>query len=48
MGLDPKVINNQKDNLEGIKKLFSEGKEDTAFSLFFRTFPMCLPYRARL
>jgi len=37
----------QKDNLERVRKLIQEGKEDFAFSLFFRTFPSCLPHRSR-
>ena len=48
IGFNPKIINNQKDNLESIKNLIKEGKEDTAFSLFFRTFPTCLPHRSQL
>ena len=48
LGMDPVLINNQKDNMESIKKLIKEGKEDIAFSLFFRTFPTCLPHRTRL
>ena len=46
--MDPELINNQKDNMEKVKKLIKEGKEDIAFSLFFRTFPTCLPHRSRL
>jgi len=45
LGMDPILINNQKDNMESIRKLI---KEDIAFSLFFRTFPTCLPHRSRL
>jgi hypothetical protein len=45
--IDPKLISVQKDNLESVKRLVKEGKEDVAFSLFFRTFPSCLPYRSR-
>ena len=42
-----KVLVNQKENLESVRKLIHEGKEDIAFSIFFRTFPSCLPYRSR-
>jgi len=48
LGMDPILINNQKDNMESIRKLIKEEKEDIAFSLFFRTFPTCLPHRSRL
>jgi hypothetical protein len=37
----------QKENLENAKKLLQESKEDIAFSIFFRTFPSCLPHRSR-
>ena len=47
LGVDPKTFNSQKDNLESIKKFLKEGKEDLAFSIFFRTFPSCLPHRSR-
>jgi hypothetical protein len=47
LGLDPKIINSQNDNIENIRKLIKEGKEDVAFSIFYRTFPSCLPYRSR-
>ena len=46
--MNPILINNQKDNMESIRKFIKEGKEDIAFSLFFRTFPTCLPHRSRL
>lgn len=46
--MDPLSINNHKDNMESIRELIKEGKEDIAFSLFFRTFPTCLPHRSRL
>ena len=42
-----KVLVNQKENLESVRKLIHEGKEDIAFSIFFRTFPSCLPHRSR-
>ena len=48
LGMDTELINNQKDNMEKLKKLIEEGKEDIAFSLFFRTFPTCLPHRSKL
>ena len=47
MDLPNNVLVNQKENLESIRKLIHEGKEDTAFSIFFRTFPSCLPHRSR-
>jgi hypothetical protein len=47
LGMVPELINNQKDNMGKVKKLIKEGKEDIAFSLFFRTFPTCLPHRSR-
>ncbi len=37
----------QKEELESVKKLLQEGKADIAFSIFFRTFPSCLPHRSR-
>jgi hypothetical protein len=46
IGLDPEEINNQKNNLQNIRKFITEGKEDAAFSLFFKTFPACLPHRS--
>jgi len=36
-----------KNNLEIVKKFLKEGREDVAFSLFYRTFPTCLPHRTR-
>lgn len=44
--IDPKIINAQKENIESIRNLIKEGREDVAFSLFFRTFPTCLPHRS--
>ncbi|MFW9943036.1 MAG: hypothetical protein ACFFFT_18510 [Candidatus Thorarchaeota archaeon] len=41
------VLIEQKDRLEMIRDLIREGKDDVAFSIFFRTFPSCLPYRTR-
>jgi len=46
--MDALSINIHKDNMESIRELIKEGKEDIAFSLFFRTFPTCLPHRSRL
>jgi len=46
--MDPLSINIHKDNMERMRELIKEGKEDIAFSLFFRTFPTCLPHRSRL
>jgi hypothetical protein len=42
-----KLLINQHENLENIRNLLLEGKEDVAFSIFFRTFPSCLPHRVR-
>ena len=36
-----------KNNLESVKKFLREGRDDIAFSLFYRTFPTCLPHRTR-
>ncbi len=47
LGSPDSEIVTQKENLENVRKLLQEGKEDIAFSLFFRTFPSCLPYRSR-
>ncbi|MHA1986949.1 MAG: hypothetical protein ACW98D_09950 [Promethearchaeota archaeon] len=47
LGVDPKMFNSQKVKLESIRKFLKEGKEDLAFSVFFRTFPSCLPHRSR-
>lgn len=44
-GIKPTVLIQQKENLKNIRKLINEGKERTAFSLFHRTFPYCMPYR---
>lgn len=41
------VLIEQKDRLEILRDLIREGKDDVAFSLFFRTFPSCLPHRTR-
>ncbi|MHA1886143.1 MAG: hypothetical protein ACXAAI_01560 [Promethearchaeota archaeon] len=47
MKIDPKVVNAQKANITGIKKLIRAGQDEIAFSMFFRTFPACLPHRSR-
>ncbi|MHA2037643.1 MAG: hypothetical protein ACW98X_14495 [Promethearchaeota archaeon] len=44
---DPKILINQEENLEGIKRLIKVGREDIAFSLFFQAFPTCLPSRSK-
>ena len=44
--IDSKILFTQKDNIDSIRKLIKEGREDVAFSLFFRTFPTCLPHRS--
>ncbi|MFW9874882.1 MAG: hypothetical protein ACFFG0_17380 [Candidatus Thorarchaeota archaeon] len=48
LGMDLTLINNQKDNMERIRKFIKEGKEDIAFSLFFISFLTSLPHRSRL
>ena len=40
-------INEEQRNIENVKILLREGREDIAFSLFFRTYPSCLPHRSR-
>jgi hypothetical protein len=42
------ILIEQKENLEKTRSLIREGKEDVAFSVFFRTFPSCLPHRTRM
>lgn len=42
----PEIILGQKENIESIQRLLKEGREDIAFSLFFKTFPTCLPHRS--
>ena len=44
--IGPKILFTQKENIENIRKLIKEGREEVAFSLFFRTFPTCLPHRS--
>ena len=46
--MDPEFINDHKNNMERIRNLIEEGEEDITFSLFFRSFPTCLPHRSRL
>jgi hypothetical protein len=41
------VLIKKNENLEIVRRLINEGKENIAFSVFFRTFPSCLPHRAR-
>ncbi|MHA1913187.1 MAG: hypothetical protein ACW986_02820 [Promethearchaeota archaeon] len=48
VGIDPKVVDAQKDNMAGIKRLVRAGQDEIAFSMFFRTFPTCLPHRSSL
>ncbi len=40
-------INEEQRSFEDIRVLLKEGRDDIAFSLFFRTFPSCLPHRSR-
>ena len=47
-GLDPAVYKIQKESLEEVKALVAKGQERTAFSLFTRTFPYCMPHRSIL
>ena len=47
IGTTNNILINQKEKLESVRKLIQEGKEDIAFSIFFRTFPSCLPHRSR-
>jgi len=47
LGVPNKMLVTQKENLESVKKLIHDSKEDVAFSIFFRTFPSCLPHRSR-
>jgi len=44
---DNDAMNEQEDNLDKVRMLINEGREDIAFSLFYRTFPSCLPHRSR-
>jgi hypothetical protein len=48
LGFPNREIISQKGNLESVRKLIIEGKEDIAFSIFFRTFPSCLPHRSHI
>ena len=45
-GFNPDIYKIQKENLEEVKSLVVKGKEKTAFSLFTRTFPYCMPHRS--
>lgn len=42
----PSIFKQQENNLENVFKLLKEGKEEEAFSQFYRTFPTCMPYRS--
>ena len=44
--IDLNILFTQYENTDNIRKLIKEGREEVAFSLFFRTFPTCLPYRS--
>ncbi len=47
LGVPNREIVAQKEELESVRKLLREGKAEVAFSIFFRTFPSCLPHRSR-
>jgi hypothetical protein len=47
LGVPNREVITQKEELESVRKLLQEGKEQIAFSVFFRTFPSCLPHRSR-
>ncbi|MFX0021930.1 MAG: hypothetical protein ACFE9S_06360 [Candidatus Hermodarchaeota archaeon] len=47
LGAPNREIVIQKEELESVRKLLQESKEEVAFSVFFRTFPSCLPHRSR-
>jgi hypothetical protein len=47
LGVPNREIVAQKEELESVRKLIQEGKQEVAFSVFFRTFPSCLPHRSR-
>lgn len=42
-----KIASVYKAQLETVRKLISEKRDDLAFNVFFRTFPTCLPSRSR-
>jgi len=44
--IDPEILFTQKENIESIRNLIKKGRENVAFSLFFSTFPTCLPHRS--
>ena len=46
-GDDLKIASVYKTQLENVRKLISEKRDDLAFNVFFRTFPTCLPSRSR-
>lgn len=46
LGAPNREVLTQKEELESVRKLLQEGKEEVAFSVFFRTFPSCLPHRS--
>lgn len=41
------IVEEQKQNLKEVAKLIEEGKDKVAFTLFYRTFPYCMPHRNR-
>lgn len=45
--IDPKILTAQRETIESVKKLLREDNEELAFSLFYNTFPTCLPHRSR-
>ncbi|MFW9819470.1 MAG: hypothetical protein ACFFE5_07655 [Candidatus Thorarchaeota archaeon] len=47
LGAPNRNVITQKEELESVRKLLQQGKEEVAFSVFFRTFPSCLPHRSR-
>jgi len=40
------LIEQQLDNLAGVRLLIFEGKDQEAFSLFHQTLPYCMPHRS--
>ena len=45
--MDSILINSQEESIKKIWNLLKENKKDIAFSMFFRTFPSCLPHRSK-
>ena len=45
--VDSTLFSKQNESIEKIMNLLKENKEDVAFSMFFRTFPSCLPHRSQ-